>query len=392
MKVTFLGDIMLNAEQLALHKNGNSFEFSETFNAIQENFSDSNLIIANLETPISGDRLKYTHELYSFNSPIEFAKSVKDNGIGLVTTANNHCLDRGVVGLEETIKNLDKIGLEHIGTHLNQEEPSFIIKEFGGIKIGFVAFTYGTNAFANGIYLKRNERFMVDMFQNQELHGYLTKILYRSNNFFVKTARLVSKKFGLFQFDRPVYERSEYSGWHIRRYKNALSDCKRAGADYVVSLLHVGGQYNDAPTKLTKRICKNSIKWGADVVIANHEHVIHGFDKSMFQNGNFCFYSLGNCLSSTGVTEKPLDKLSEYSAAIIADFTVNKKIEFCLIFLTSVLLPNGKIVIRSLYDEIAKCTDSEKKKTLIAHNNQLCNKVFSTTNIEYPVQREYNIA
>lgn len=391
MKVTFLGDIMLKAEQLALHKNGNSFEFSETFNAIQENFSDSNLIIANLETPIAGDSLKYTHELYSFNSPIEFAKSAKDNGIGLVTTANNHCLDRGVVGLEETIKNLDKIGLEHIGTHLNQEEPLFIIKEFDGIKIGFIAFTYGTNAFANGVYLKRNERFLVDMFQNQELHGYLTKILYRSNNFFVKTARLVSKKLGLFQFDRPVYERSEYSSWHIRRYKNALSDCKKAGAEFIVSLLHIGGQYNEKPTILTEKICKKSFNWGADAVIANHEHVIHGINSSLMKKNKLCIYSLGNCLSSIGVTTAPFDKMSQYSVAINIAFSSEMKCKYSAVFLMSKLLDNRKIVVRSLYDEIENCQEPAIKNKLIADNNLICNKLFFTTDKKYPLLKEYKL-
>ena len=390
MTITFLGDVMLDAEQLLLHKRGEIFDFSGTFGAVTSLAAKSDFVVANLESPVAGAELGFTNEPYRFNSPVEFARALKESGVNLVTTANNHCLDRGTEGLKNTIAVLDKIDLSHIGTHA-AEEPHFVIKEIGGAKIGFVALTYGTNAFANGVYLKKHERFMVDMFQNQELARPFARALYQKNGFFWRTMRFAFRRIGLFQLKKPVYERTERSLWHIRRYKKALRECKKAGAEYVISLLHTGGQYNDEPTALTRRICKKSVVWGADAVIANHEHVIHGYDKNLLRKrGKFCFCSLGNCLSSADVTKEPFGKYAQYSAAVSVKILRGVQ-EYSVIFLMSTLLSGGNIVVRSLFDEIEQCADSERKKSLLADNNALCNRVYGTQGIDYPLLREYTL-
>lgn len=57
----------------------------------------------------------------------------------------------------------------------------------------------------------------------------------------------------------------------------------------------------------------------------------------------------------------------------------------------STLLSGGTIVVRSLFDEIEQCADSERKKSLLADNNALCNRVYGTQGIDYPLLREYTL-
>ena len=65
MKLTFLGDVMLDAEQCALHKTGTGvFDFSENFSSLPAVFADSDCIVANLETPVAGEKAGFTHAPY----------------------------------------------------------------------------------------------------------------------------------------------------------------------------------------------------------------------------------------------------------------------------------------------------------------------------------------
>lgn len=52
-----------------------------------------------------------------------------------MTTANNHCLDRGIHGLGKTIEALDRYNIKHVGTY-NKENRGFI-ESINGMKIGF---------------------------------------------------------------------------------------------------------------------------------------------------------------------------------------------------------------------------------------------------------------
>ncbi len=86
------------------------------------------------------------------NFPKQYLKDIKDAGIGLVTTCNNHAFDRGLEGLLDTLDNLDAAGIDHVGTYRNREESSRkFIREIKGVKIGFIAYSYGFNKLAYNI-------------------------------------------------------------------------------------------------------------------------------------------------------------------------------------------------------------------------------------------------
>ena len=84
-----------------------------------------------------------------FNTPDALGDALKDAGFDLVSTANNHCLDRGYDGMVRTLDVLDKLGLAHVGTYRSAEERAaqngVYVADMGGIKVAFLSYTYGTN-------------------------------------------------------------------------------------------------------------------------------------------------------------------------------------------------------------------------------------------------------
>ena len=191
VKVTFLGDVMCQGPMLKAYSTGEgTYDFSEVFAGVKGLLAESDYVFANLETPIAPDNQDLTHERYSFCSPHEFAEAerysfcsphefaeaAKVAGIDFVFTANNHCLDRGSAGIPRTVAALDKIGLPHTGTFATaQDAAKPLVVDVRGFKIGVLSYTYGSNAFANHQYLSETNRFMVNLFQEQELSNPLAR-------------------------------------------------------------------------------------------------------------------------------------------------------------------------------------------------------------------------
>ena len=93
-----------------------------------------------------------------FNSPESLADNLKEAGFTLVSTANNHCLDRGEKGVLRTIEHLERAGLGFFGTARSQEERDhFFSVTINGIKVVFLAYTYGTN----GIPIPQGKEYLV---------------------------------------------------------------------------------------------------------------------------------------------------------------------------------------------------------------------------------------
>ena len=94
-----------------------------------------------------------------------------------------------ILGLLNTLKTLDRYGLEHIGTYAQKSDKEKIfIKDIGGLRFAFLSYTYGTNASLNGEYLGE-DRYMVNLFQDQEREiprkkQYLTRIMNKLHDIF----------------------------------------------------------------------------------------------------------------------------------------------------------------------------------------------------------------
>ena len=87
----------------------------------------------NIETTFAGEDRKYSG-YPTFNTPASLAQDLVDLGVDVVSTANNHSLDKGYTGLVSTLDELDAVKLAHTGTYRSAEEQNIITtKEINGI-------------------------------------------------------------------------------------------------------------------------------------------------------------------------------------------------------------------------------------------------------------------
>jgi poly-gamma-glutamate synthesis protein (capsule biosynthesis protein) len=378
-KITILGDIMFQNDML-----GQKYDLF--FNNVKKFLINSDLVIANLETPVKNNVNKGDIRKYQFAAPTKFVETLKKNNISLLSTANNHCLDNEKKGIIETLDILDKVKLEHVGTYKSKEEKRYIIKEIEGMKVAIVSYTYGTNAFANNIYINDTDQFHICMLQKQELSNILIRRLNNSNSFLCRLIRKILKVFHLAQYNLPVYERNEKSLMPV-----VDSDIKKLkineNPDYIIMMMHDGGQNNYNPIKRTERRIRHMKRIGIDAIITNHEHMIH---KVETLNGRIVTYSLGNFISTNGVLVQPLDKMQEYSIGINIYFNGNKVKYTFTIFKIVYNEKKDNIEVYLLHDLILKERDLEKKEKLINDNNIILNKVFQS-NTKYENKLEYDL-
>ena len=103
------------------------------------------MAIGNLEVTLGG---KPYRGYPAFSAPDEYLHAIKEAGFDVLLTANNHCLDKGKLGLERTILMLDSLKIHHAGTYRNPEERHKnypLLIEKNGFRIVLLNYTYGTN-------------------------------------------------------------------------------------------------------------------------------------------------------------------------------------------------------------------------------------------------------
>jgi len=85
-------------------------------------FKKGNLNITNLETVIDNKKRVFAKNALRFINKPEVLKSLKSIDTHLVCLANNHIMDNGNIGLQNTIKNLKKYRINYVGAELSQKK------------------------------------------------------------------------------------------------------------------------------------------------------------------------------------------------------------------------------------------------------------------------------
>ena len=75
---------------------------------------------------------------YVFRMPLRYATYLKQAGFDYLSIANNHSNDFGEIGIKETMKNLDNLGIKYSG--IKDIAESAILEE-DGKKFGFISFS-----------------------------------------------------------------------------------------------------------------------------------------------------------------------------------------------------------------------------------------------------------
>ena len=265
-RILFCGDLILLEDQVKRARHGQDYSFDDMFEYTRKYIQPADLAIGVFEGPLGGSDACYSTSNYgdgkalALSFPDEFAEAVKRAGFDLVTTANNHLLDKGREGAFRTIDILDKIGLPHTGSYRNpQEKEAQKIKlvEKNGLKFAILSYTYGTNAFS----------------EDDLLHSEDLKFM---------TSLLVS----------PISRNFEKVKESIRR---DFEQAKALHPDFIVVLPHMGSQFLKKPDYYQRTWVKIFKDFGADIILSDHTHSVQPAEITI-ENGRkiFTAYCPGN--------------------------------------------------------------------------------------------------
>lgn len=247
LTITAVGDNLIHApiyNQAKKRTSDGTYNFAPAYINIAD-YIDSDINIINQETPVGGTKLGIS-SYPSFNSPYELGNAVLDMGFNIINHANNHVYDAGPVGVDNSMKFWRDKNVPVIGMHPWDSEDGYIVyTEKKGIKIAFLAYTYGTNT-------------------------------------------------GL----------ADECGYAVNRmkYEKVSADLKeaRANSELVILSLHFGNEYTHTPTEEQQKFVALAAENNVDLLIGHHPHVIQPAELVLRADGEMMpvYYSLGNFISS----------------------------------------------------------------------------------------------
>jgi poly-gamma-glutamate capsule biosynthesis protein CapA/YwtB (metallophosphatase superfamily) len=103
---------------------------------------DSDLVMGNLEQPLTGDTGTSKcgsppgPNCFAFRSPPSYARHLKNAGFELLNTANNHSKDFGAAGYQNTIQALRAAGLQYTGA-----EDQITVATVKGVRVAVIGFS-----------------------------------------------------------------------------------------------------------------------------------------------------------------------------------------------------------------------------------------------------------
>ena len=296
------GDILIHIPVLDAFRTEYGYDFTDAFMYIAPYYQDVDLMVANLEVPLVDPADGYDYSSNPFASPDAIAEALKDAGVDICLTANNHSYDMGHYGLIRTQKVLDRLGLEHIGTRQSEEEPFVLVKDVNGIRLGMTCYTYDTGDYSNDL---------------------------KSLNF-----NLLEEE------DAPLVNSFNYSNLEDF-YENAAEQIRtldQMGCEVKIFYLHWGEEYMDEPDADQEAIAQALCEMGVDIIIGGHPHVIQKLDILESRSGHktICLYSMGNELSNQRKELMDEDDYRGYTEdGILFTVTIEK-------------FNNGKVKIRNV--------------------------------------------
>jgi len=164
IKIVFVGDIIFQnrLHRVALSEKRSYISFWSGFIRI---LAHTDAVYGNLEGTLASnitfdqrlvsypgrsyynDVYRHPPGIFNFNYHYSLARDLRRSGFMVLSTANNHALDRGVSGVDQTIERLTDQGLVAVGTKHSgsTSRPWGHVTLIRNMKIGWVACTFGTN-------------------------------------------------------------------------------------------------------------------------------------------------------------------------------------------------------------------------------------------------------
>ena len=236
LRISAVGDIMLGGTSEPVME---TFGYDYAFEQVKYLFDDSDIVIGNLEGPLTHRETPYANKEYLFKTPPEkVAPALRRAGFNMMNLANNHIMDFGPGGMTDTLDALHGVGIQTVGTgdNLEQARRGTLIKT-GELTTGFLSYS-----------LTFPKSFWADTNKPGTAFGHEHQI------------------------------RAD-----VRRMKES--------ADIVVVSFHWGQEKNAELRDYQPILAHAAIDEGAALVLGHHPHVLQAVEK--YRHG-VILYSLGN--------------------------------------------------------------------------------------------------
>ena len=238
----------------------NTYSFDNNYKYVSSYIKKADLSIANLETTLAGDSIPYS-SYPTFNTPDTLADALKNAGVDVVSTINNHSFDKGDLGVERTLDVLKSKNLSTIGTISNVGDKNYLIKEVNGISLGITSFSYGevkeNTKFLNGIRVSDKSKDKLNVFDSSNVNSAFNTI------------------------------------------NNTLKNISHT--DIQILVIHWGDEYRRVPNQFQYDLAQKLSDSGVDIIIGSHPHVVQPVEiiKSTDESHEtLVIYSLGNFISN----------------------------------------------------------------------------------------------
>ncbi len=261
-----VGDIMIPSGIVGDARSADgTYDFHTLFAPFRELFGSVDLMCANLEAPLAGRKAGYSTKndpkpgSFRFNAPDSVLEPLKEYGVDLLTTGNNHCLDKGEDGIYRTIETIRAAGFYQTGTFLNGEDRQIpCIVDVNGIRVGFVAAMRTMNVDPSSVSFKKERAETV--------------------------------------INRLTLGNGEPT-------EGVLEDIRRVregGAEFVILFAHWDYESDDPkPREDTKKLAKILLEAGVDCIVGSHPHRVKNAEYVTVEREDgpytgLVLYSLGN--------------------------------------------------------------------------------------------------
>ncbi len=273
VRLMAVGDNLIHSSiyEQAKERGSGSYDFDYAYSHVEDIIKLADLPIINQETVIAP--IYEPSDYPCFNSPSELGQKMIDLGFKAFNHSNNHILDKGESGVRSLLKywakKRKKYDIVNTGIYKNKKDLNTVkTLTVNGVVFSFIGITQHTN----GISLPDDSKL---------------QLIYTDQEDVIKD--------------------------QIKRAK--------AESDVVIMNAHWGTEDSHTVTDDQRALAKKMVKWGVDIIIGTHPHVLQEIEMLKKPDGTKApvIYSLGNFISA----QSDVDNL----IGGIADMTVTKDFE-----------------------------------------------------------------
>lgn len=237
MQISILigGDLCPIGRNQSLFQQGNA---AVLLNDLLPEFGTADLLIVNLECPLTDVDSPIQKRGPALRASSACIAGLKNAGIHVLNMANNHILDHGAQGVENTLRLGESAGIATVGAGRNREEARrILIRKVGGVRIGILGVAEHEFSIATDTSPGANPLDLIDIVRNITAH------------------------------------REEW--------------------DYLIVLLHGGNEGYPYPSPRLMDTCRFLVEQGAGAVICQHSHCVGCCED---YRGGHIVYGQGNLL------------------------------------------------------------------------------------------------